>query len=288
MTPRECGMLLLTSCLGDPNAKPLTVAQYRELFKRVRAMERPTERRELQQQDLIDLGYDLAFADRVIQLLSRKDLLNGYIQEGQLRNCVPITRLTDGYPDALHRCMGIDAPGTLWAKGDLEILDTPKIALVGSRNILPDNQAFAREVGKQAALQGYTLVSGNASGADAVAQESCLAHGGRVISVLADEMIRYKTHNAVLYLCEDSVDLPMTAWRALSRNRVIHCLGEKTFVAQCRDGSGGTWDGTTRNLKNQWSPVYCYRDGSDGSIELERRGAALIDIADLQNISQLQ
>lgn len=287
MTPGQCGLMLLTSCLGDVDSKPLTVAQYRELSKRVRAMERPTEQRELRQQDLLELGYDGEFARRVLRLLARKEQLNRYLQEGKLRKCLPLTRLTEGYPDRVRSCLGLDAPGVLWAKGDLSILNTPKIALVGSRKLLPHNRAFAQEVGRQAALQGYTLVSGNASGADVAAQESCLSYGGKVISVVADEMIRYSTRDNLLYLSEDSFDLPMTAWRALSRNRVIHCLGEKTFVAQCRYGGGGTWDGTTKNLKNGWSDVFCCRDGSEASLELFKRGAALIEINDLQNISAL-
>ena len=287
MTPGQCGILLLTSHLGDPASKPLTVAQYRELSKRVQAMERPTEQRDLQQEDLLALGYDPEFADRVLWLLARKDQLHRYVEDGAQRNCVPITRLTRGYPEILRVRLGLDAPGALWAKGDLSLLDTPKVALVGSRDLRSDNRAFAQEVGRQAALQGYTLVSGNASGADVAAQESCLLCGGRVISVLADEMMQYSTRENVLYLSEDSFDLPINAWRALSRNRVIHCLADKTFVAQCRLGGGGTWDGATKNLKNGWSSVYCCRDGSDASLELSKRGAALIDTADLHNISAL-
>lgn len=287
MTPGQCGLLLLTSCLGDVDSKPLTVAQYRELSKRVRAMERPTEQRNLQQQDLTALGYEEDFAERVLRLLARKDQLNRYLQEGGLRRCLPLTRLTEGYPDRVRSCLGLDAPSVLWAKGNLSILDTPKIALVGSRNLHTDNLAFAQEVGRQAAQQGYTLVSGNASGADTAAQESCLSCGGKVISIVADEMFQYAQRENVLYLSEDGFDLPMTPWRALSRNRVIHALADKTFVAQCRLGGGGTWDGTTKNLKNRWSPVFCYRDGSEGSLELANRGATLIEMNDLQNISAL-
>lgn len=287
MTPGESGILLLTSHLGDLDAKPLTVAQYRELSKRVQAMERPAQQRELQQQDLLALGYDPEFADRVPWLLSRKDQLQHYVHEGAQYNCVPVTRLTPSYPRILRERLGLDAPGALWAKGDLSILNTPKIALVGSRDLHNDNRAFAQEVGRQAALQGYTLVSGNAAGADVAAEESCLEYGGKVISVVADELMRCATRENVLYLSENGFDLPMNPWRALSRNRVIHALGDKTFVAQCRRGGGGTWDGTTKNLKNHWSNVYCFRDGSEASLELETRGAALIDTDALQNISDL-
>ena len=45
MTPREQGFLLLTSRLGDPERKPLTVAQFRTLAKQVQAMAAPEESR---------------------------------------------------------------------------------------------------------------------------------------------------------------------------------------------------------------------------------------------------
>ena len=57
MTPREQGFLLLTSRLGDPERKPLTVAQFRTLTKRVQAMAAPEESRMLRPGDLMALGY---------------------------------------------------------------------------------------------------------------------------------------------------------------------------------------------------------------------------------------
>ena len=54
--------LLLTGFLGDPTAKPLTVAQFRELTHRCQTMEKPMEERELEEKDLLALGCDQAFA----------------------------------------------------------------------------------------------------------------------------------------------------------------------------------------------------------------------------------
>ena len=43
MNAREEGFLLLTSHLGDPDRKPLTTAQLRTLWARVRGMDAPEE-----------------------------------------------------------------------------------------------------------------------------------------------------------------------------------------------------------------------------------------------------
>lgn len=288
MTAREQGFLLLTGYLGDPDSKPLSIAQLRNLTLRARTMERPLQERELTCEDLIGIGCDRAGAQRILRLLSRQEQLQWYVEEGKRRGCYPITRVSGAYPDCLRRILGTDAPGALWAKGNAEFIQTPMISLVGSRELRQENYAFACELGKQAALQGFTLVSGNARGADRAAQDACLAHGGRVISIVADELASHAVQENVLYLSEEGYELSFSAQRALQRNRVIHCLGEKVFVAQSRVGKGGTWSGTLMNLRKNWRPVFCFADGSTAANEMEQMGAVCVTKEDLSRISALR
>ena len=201
--------------------------------------------------------------------------------------CVPITRVSDRYPQILRQRLGLDSPGCLWARGDVEILNTPAISLVGCRELSEPNREFAEAVGYQAAEQGLTLVSGNARGADRAAQDACLRAGGRVISIVADSLNRFPPRN-MLYLSEDGFDEEFSAQRALSRNRCIHALGRMVFVAQCDLHKGGTWSGTVKNLRFGWSPVACFRDGSEAASQLEQMGAYQIGLADLQDFACLQ
>jgi predicted Rossmann fold nucleotide-binding protein DprA/Smf involved in DNA uptake len=106
--------------------------------------------------------------------------------------------------------------------------------------------------------------------------------------VLADELQKQEIAENVLYLSEDSFDLPFSAQRAHSRNRVIHALGEKTFVAQCALGVGGSWCGTVQNLKSHWSDVFGFQDESEAMCQLEQLGAMLIGNEDLSDISGLK
>ena len=200
---------------------------------------------------------------------------------------MPLTRITQGYPLRVRDALGDDSPGCLWAKGDISLLNTPCISLVGSRDLGEENRDFAREVGIQAAKQGYTLVSGNARGADKTAQEACLAVGGNVICVVADSLEKQKDNDRVLYLSEDGFDCAFSSQRALSRNRVIHSLGEATFVAQASFRRGGSWDGAVRNLDGHWNPVFCYKDGSEAMTELEQMGAHLVGCEALKDIPKL-
>lgn len=281
MNPREAGFLLLTSHFGDPDRRVLTAAQLRTLALRVRDMDRSEPNRELRQQDFVDLGYDRETAGRICRLLSETDRLEAYLNRGARSDCVPITRVSEGYPLILRQRLGLDSPGCLWLKGDTDILNTPAVSLVGSRELREENRRFAEAVGYRAAEQGLTLVSGNARGADRAAQEACLDAGGRVISVVADELGRQPVRRNLLYVSEEDFDAPFSAQRALSRNRCIHALGRIVFVAQAEAGRGGTWDGTVKNLRFGWSSVACFRDGSEAAALLEQMGAYLIGTEEL-------
>ena len=288
MNSKERGFLLLTGHLGNPVRKPLTVAQFRTLAERASQMDKPVESRELRENDLIALGYDRTAAQRILALLAEEDLLDRYLFKGHRQTCVPIPRISPVYPIAVRTRLGLDAPGCLWAKGDLSMLNTKTISMVGSRELCEANRIFAETVGREVAHQGYTLVSGNARGADQIAQNACLEAGGKVISVVADSLEGYNLQENVLFLSEDAFDEPFSPQRALSRNRVIHTLGQIVIVAQCNLNKGGTWDGTVRNLQKNWSPVFCFDDGGPATIELAQRGARLVDLPQLSNLAALR
>lgn len=287
LTGGEYGFLLLTSNLGNPGRKPLTEAKMRELFERSDRMKRRDVARDVDVYDFVSIGYSPKFAQHVVDLLHDEVLLQYYLNKARKADCVPITRATENYPVMVRKRLGYDSPGVLWAKGDVELLETPMVSLVGSRDLLAENEKFAVEVGIQAAIQGYTLVSGNARGADKCAQNACLRHGGNVISVVADSLENHKPGKGMLYLSESSFDEPFTNQRAISRNRVIHTLGVKTFVAQSAYQTGGTWDGTVKNLRNRWSPVYGFADGSKAMTELSHMGLELIGLDDLKSFYDL-
>lgn len=285
MNARERGFLLLTSHLGNPQRKPLTVSQLRILAGRVRTMERPMEEEEVSVSRLRSLGYGTQMCERIVHLLAQEEELDYYLKRGKQKGCIPVTRVSPLYPLILRQRLGPDSPGCLWVKGDVSLLSAPAVSVVGSRDIYPENASFAEAVARHAAGEGIVLISGNARGADTVAQQACLESGGKVISIVADQLSRQDNCENTLYISEEDFDAPFSAQRALSRNRCIHAMGRITFVAQSRCGKGGTWDGTVKNLHNGWSPVACFRDGSDASLQLEQMGAFLVTQEDLADLS---
>ncbi len=287
MTGAERGFVLLCSHLGDTERKCLTTAQFRRLRQRMARAQAPQDQRELTTADLCHLGYSQAEASQMTHLLSEDLRLEHYLRRASASNIRLLTPFSGAYPRVLEARLGDDAPAVLWVRGDLELLAAPKISLVGSRMLREANHNFAQEAGFQAARQGYCLVSGNARGADRTAQDACLAAGGRVLSVLPDSLVSHTPRENTLYLCEDSFDLPFSPLRALSRNRLIHALGQITLVAQSSLKTGGTWDGSVKNLRFRLSPLYCFADGQESTRLLTQMGAQAISREALADFSAL-
>lgn len=287
MSLTEYSFLLLTGKLGDPSRMPLTTAQLRTLAQRIPLLQSSSDDSQLTIAHLASIGIGEPLAGRILRLLEDTPQLEAYLARAKKADCIPVTRTNEDYPLILRKRLGLDAPGCLWLKGDPQILKMPAVALVGSRELRNANRDFAREVGMQAAKQGYVLVSGNARGADIVAQNACLEAGGQVICVVADALCEHTERKNILFLSEEDYDEPFSALRALRRNRVIHCLGEITFAAQCTLEKGGTWDGSVRNLKNLWSPLYCFDDGTQAMQELECMGASLVETPELSDFPKL-
>lgn len=122
--------------------------------------------------------------------------------------------------------------------------------------------------------------------------------GGRAVVFLADSLATHCTDQRyrkllldqrIVLVSEQGPDMEFSAPRALSRNRLIHAMGQKVLVAQSDYGSGGTWNGTMENLKAQWSPVWMF-DGEPndpGTRGLLERGAMPVSLSQLQDLSAL-
>lgn len=291
MNAGERGFLMLSGKLGDPERKPLTTAQLRLLALRAALLPPPEGGEELELGHLLSIGIERQLAEHILNLLDDGLQLDAYLKKAQKTGCCPITRASGEYPVILRKRLGFDAPACLWVKGDPGILNMPAVSLVGSRDLKGPNRKFAREVGAQAARQGFALVSGNARGADSTAQNACLEAGGRVISVVADSLEEHLREENILYVSEEDFDEPFSIPRALHRNHTIHAWGEVTFVAQCALEKGGTWNGTVQNLRKKWSPLFCFHDGSAAATALAGMGAAMIDcesLADFQRFKDSQ
>ena len=287
LTPRDEGFIMLSSHLGDPKRPVLTPKMMVTIQQKVAQsrLEDPDEVLTVNHLERIGVKSDLA--QRVNYLMGCREQMKRYVEEGWKRYGVyPITIASEYYPLNLRRRLGFEGPCCLWARGDLRYLQRPLVAVVGSRDIDGAEELFAEMAGRYIGKAGYNIVSGNARGTDRTAQLGAAAEGANVICVVADKLAGAGAMGH-LFLSENDYDVDFTSGRALSRNRVIHAMAWATIVSASAEGKGGTWSGTTQNLKNRWSPVACFKEGGPGNRALIDMGAVGIDIPDMRYMRQL-
>ncbi len=150
------------------------------------------------------------------------------------------------YPAALLETA--DPPLMLHARGRLELLRTPALAIVGSRHATVQGRENARAFAAHLGGAGVTIVSGLALGIDAAAHEGALGTPGGTIAVVATGLDQaYPRRHAALaqriaddglLLSEYALGMPPLREHFPQRNRIIAGLTLGTLVVEATLQSG--------------------------------------------------
>ncbi len=150
------------------------------------------------------------------------------------------------YPDTLKHIAS--PPLLLFVKGDTNVLNTPGLAIVGSRNLTITGQDNAFNFGKKLAQMSITVTSGLAIGVDGFSHRGALEGKGKTIAVLGTglDQIYPKRHRALAQQISEngalvSEFLPDQTARPENfprRNRIISGLSQGTLVIEAAIKSG--------------------------------------------------
>ncbi|MBN8630094.1 MAG: DNA-processing protein DprA [Rhodobacterales bacterium] len=150
------------------------------------------------------------------------------------------------YPQALTDVP--DAPPVLWAMGDIALLNSPAIGMVGARNASSLGTRMARRLGLGLSEAGFTVISGLARGIDAAAHEAALEGQGRTVAVMAGGVdVIYPAENAALATAIDAAGcrisehppgLEPQARHFPLRNRIVAGLSRAVIVVEAAAKSG--------------------------------------------------
>ena len=95
----------------------------------------------------------------------------------------------DDFPEMLRHCLNEEGkeepPIVLYYKGDLSITQMPGLAVIGTREILPEGEAAGKYLSGEFAKRGFCIVSGLALGCDTAGHRGALDAGGKTIAFLA-------------------------------------------------------------------------------------------------------
>ncbi|MBQ9683531.1 MAG: DNA-processing protein DprA [Neisseriaceae bacterium] len=236
-------------------------------------------------------------ADKALPLLLNKtaeksaECAMAWLEKGQNRSI--LTLLDADYPMSLAQ--GMRPPPVLFLHGNIQLLQQPKIAIVGSRKATPQAVQIAKQFGQALSEQGITVVSGFADGIDAAAHQGALLGKNSTIGVLGTGIdIVYPAKNqdlAVamsqtgLLLSEFPLNTTPVAKNFPRRNRLIAALGVGTVVIEAAERSGSL---ITARLAGELGrdvmavPGSIFNPQSAGCHKLIRDGAALVtSVADI-------
>lgn len=179
-------------------------------------------------------------------------------------------------------CMKV-YPSSLYFLGNTDLLQRPKISIVGTRHPISYTKMVTAELAHKLSLAGVCIVSGGAQGVDGIAHQS--AGFSNTIMVAGTGLdVRYPSLHVKmiesieqegLVLSQFKVGQPSLKWNFPMRNELIVALGEVLVVSQA-DLKSGTMHSIEFALKMQ-KPIYVlpHRLGeSEGTNKLLSQGLA--------------
>lgn len=152
----------------------------------------------------------------------------------------------DNFPQILRDF--VPDVGVLYFEGDLTLLQNRCIAIVGSRKCTQYGKTVAKTIGKRAAENGVTVVSGLARGIDTAGHLGALEAGGKTIAVLGggtehyyppeNRKLQQQIAREGLLLSEHEPEYIAKAYDFPKRNRLISALSESVVVVEAPNRSG--------------------------------------------------
>lgn len=139
-------------------------------------------------------------------------------------------------------------PEKLYYMGNIELLNSYCVAVVGSRKCSDYGRRTAMKLGGKLASEGITVVSGMARGVDTFAHKGALEAGGKTIAVMgtpidecypaANRLLKERIIEKGLVLSEYPPGYPTDRKNFPQRNRIISGLSRATILGEAGLNSG--------------------------------------------------
>ena len=132
--------------------------------------------------------------------------------------------------------------------GDLGLVRSRCVSVVGSRSVSADGAARTRRLARELAAAGVVVASGLAAGVDAEAHSATIETGGRTIAVIGtpldvaypavNGLLQEKIYREHLLVSPFAVGSPVFRSNFPQRNRVMAALSDATVIVEASDTSG--------------------------------------------------
>ena len=230
-------------------------------------------------------------AKTILLTLKDKSLIVEMINEALVGVDDIVTYKDERYPKELLNTPF--PPLVLYVKGNVELLKTKKVSIVGSRKTLVQYEKVCEEISFELSKNGITVVTGIADGGDASAIKGGIKNGN-IISVLPGGLLSsLKAPRSKMLINEivNSGGLVITEHPYLTipknyfypiRNRIIAGLSLGTLIVSGEEDSGARH--TANYAVEYGKEVFCLPYGvgvksGELCIDLVKRGATLVENA---------
>ncbi len=178
--------------------------------------------------------------------MSAPDKFDAYLLKMQNNNILPITIHDARYPAILKDIK--DPPLCLYCRGNLQLLNTPCVAVVGTRKLTDYGVVVTKQYVENLCKADFTIVSGLAAGVDSIAHRTALENEGKTIAVLAGGLnhiypaSNYNLAKTIsennLILSELAPEINPQAYQFPLRNRIIAGLSKAVLITEAGAKSG--------------------------------------------------
>jgi DNA processing protein len=197
-------------------------------------------------------------------------------------------------------------PFVLYYKGNIELINSNSIAIVGTRKPTLYGKWACEKFTKELINYNLTIVSGLAYGIDTIAHKTALLNNGQTIAVLgcginkiypkSNKALFNDIENNGLIITEFAPDTEPFKYNFPQRNRIIAGLSCGVLVVEAQKNSGSLI--TANHALNQGKEVFSIPGNinslySEGTNTLIKDGAKLVQnvediIVELENVFQLE
>ena len=212
--------------------------------------------------------------------------------KGELKiEVIEIDYKSKDYPDNFKKIK--NPPEKIYAIGNLKLLNTYSISIIGSRACSIEGINIAKQFAKDLSEQGLTITSGMALGIYSAAHIGTLEKNGKTIAVLGSglnnifpkeniKLFHDIVNNGGLVISEYPLSAKADSKKFLERNRLVSALSIGVLIVEAAHRSGTSV--TCKLAFEQGKKVFCIPHGLGdkhgvGTNNLLKRGAKIVTSA---------
>ena len=172
--------------------------------------------------------------------------IDAHILSLESQNITVVTYVSDNYPSVFFNYL--DKPIILYCKGNLSLLNSVCVGIVGTRKPTIYGKQVTEKFSKSLAANDITVVSGLADGIDSIAHNGALAVAGKTIAVMGGGFnciypksnfeLEKRIEQFGLVITEYKPNVEPAQWHYPIRNRIIAGLSKAVLITEASSKSG--------------------------------------------------